>query len=168
MDMRSLPIRRHCSTLQRRNVLEHLPDDLHASVGRAMADAWGSGDLVLAKRQLERLASSLAKDHPGAAASLREGLDETLTMIDFGLDEALYRTFSTTNPIENLNGLIAQFTANVTRWRDGQMVLRWIGAALTDASRRFRTVRGYRGMKRLLNALAKRAEATTAIDHKAA
>ena len=133
-----------------------------------MAQAWGSGNLVLAKRQLERLASSLANDHPGAAASLREGLDETLTVIDFGLDEALYRTFSTTNPIENLNGLIAQFTANVTRWRDGQMVLRWIGAALTDASSRFRAVRGYRDMKRLLNALAKRAEGTSAIDHKAA
>jgi len=79
-----------------------------------------------------------------------------------------YRTFSTTNPIENLNGLIAQFTANVTRWRDGQMVLRWIGAALTDASGRFRAVRGYRDMKRLLNALAKRAEGISATDHKAA
>jgi len=157
-----------CQVHKRRNVLDHLPDDMRASVGRAMAEAWGSGNLVLAKRQLERLASSLAKDHPGAAASLREGLDETLTVIDLGLDQALYRTFSTTNPIENLNGSIAQFTANVKRWRDGQMVLRWIGAALTDASARFRAVRGYRDMKHLMNALAKRAEGTTAIPHKAA
>ena len=157
-----------CQVHKRRNVLDHLPDEMHASVGRAMADAWGSNNVVLAKRQLERLASSLAKDHPGAAASLREGLDETLTVIDLGLDEALYRTFSTTNPIENLNGSIAQFTANVKRWRDGQMVLRWIGAALTDASRRFRAVRGYRDMKRLITALTKRAEAITTIDRKAA
>lgn len=157
-----------CQVHKRRNVLDHLPDDRHASVGRAMADAWGSNNVVLAKRQLERLASSLAKDHPGAAASLREGLDETLTVIDLGLDEALYRTFSTTNPIENLNGSIAQFTANVKRWRDGQMVLRWIGAALTDASRRFRAVRGYRDMKHLMTALAKRAEAITTINRKAA
>jgi transposase-like protein len=157
-----------CQVHKRRNVLGHLPDEMHAGVGRALADAWATNELVLAKRQLERLASSLAKAHPGAAASLREGLDETLTVIDLGLDGALQRTFSTTNPIENLNGSIARFTANVKRWRDGQMVLRWIGAALTDASRGFRAVRGYRDMKRLLNALAKRAEATTAIHRKAA
>lgn len=158
-----------CQVHKRRNVIEHLPDDMHASVGRAMADAWASNNVALAKRQLERLAGSLAKDHPGAAASLREGLDETLTVIDLGLDAALYRTFCTTNPIENLNGSIAQFTANVKRWRDGQMVLRWIGAALTDASHRFRAVRGYRDMKRLLTALAVRAEgAITTANRKAA
>jgi transposase-like protein len=157
-----------CQVHKRRNVIEHLPDEMHASVGRAMADAWASNSVALAKRQLERLAGSLAKDHPGAAASLREGLDETLTLIGLGLDEALYRTFSTTNPIENLNGSIAQFTANVKRWRDGQMVLRWIGAALTDASRRFRAVRGYRDMKRLLAALEARAEGAAKIDRKAA
>lgn len=157
-----------CQVHKRRNVIEHLPDDMHASVGRAMADAWASNDSALAKRQLERLAASLAKDHPGAAASLREGLDETLTVIDLGLDAALYRTFCTTNPIENLNGSIAQFTANVKRWRDAQMLLRWIGAALTDASRRFRAVRGYRDMKRLLSALANRAPRDVTINRKAA
>lgn len=157
-----------CQVHKRRNVFDHLPDKMQASVGRALTDAWASNNVALAKRQLERLASSLAKDHPGAAASLREGLDETLTVIDLGLDDALYRTFSTTNPIENLNGSIANFTANVKRWRDGQMVLRWIGAALTDASRRFRAVRGYRDMKRLLTALANRAEGLAGINRKAA
>ena len=161
-------LEQRCQVHKRRNVLEHLPDEMHASIGRALADAWGSNNVALAKRQLERLAGSLAKDHPGAAASLREGLDETLTVIGLGLDGALYRTFATTNPIENLNGSIAQFSANVKRWRDGQMVLRWIGAALTDASHRFRAVRGYRDMKRLLSALAKRAEGITTIDRKAA
>lgn len=157
-----------CQVHKRRNVLEHLPDELHASVGRALADAWAGNDAALAKRQLERLANSLAKAHPGAAASLREGLDETLTVIELGLDGALYRTLATTNPIENLNGSIAQFTLNVKRWRDGQMALRWIGAALTDASGRFRAVRGHRDMKRLLSALAKRAEGLTAVNRKAA
>lgn len=157
-----------CQVHKRRNVLDHLPEAMHASVGRALADAWGSNDVVLARRQLERLAGSLAKEHPGAAASLREGLDETLTVMALGLDGALYRTLATTNPIENLNGSIAQFTANVKRWRDGQMALRWIGAALTDASRRFRAVRGHRDMKRLLSALAQRAAAATLINRKAA
>jgi transposase-like protein len=157
-----------CQVHKRRNVLDHLPDELHASVGRALADAWASNDAALARRQLERLASSLVKAHPGAAASLREGLDETLTVIDLGLDGALYRTFATTNPIENLNGSIARFTAHVKRWRDGQMVLRWIGAALTDASGRFRAVRGHRDMRRLLSALTKRAEGITAVNRNAA
>jgi transposase-like protein len=157
-----------CQVHKRRNVLDHLPDEMHASVGRAMADAWASNDAALARRQLERLASSLVKAHPGAAASLREGLDETLTVIDLGLDGALYRTFATTNPIENLNGSIAQFTANVKRWRDGQMALRWIGAALTDASGRFRAVRGHRDMRHLLAALTKRAEGITTVSRKAA
>ncbi len=65
-----------CQEHKRRNVLDHLPEELHASVRRA---AWQSKDALLATRQLERLVQSLAKSHPGAAASLREGLDETLT-----------------------------------------------------------------------------------------
>ena len=143
-----------CQEHKRRNVLDHLPEHLHASVERAMNDAWHSNDAELAKRQLERLANSLAKPHPGAAASLREGLEETLTLIALGIDAALYRTFRTTNAIENLNGLIAHYTRNVKRWRDGEMVLRWIGTALHEACSGFRAVRGFRDMKRLDAALA--------------
>lgn len=143
-----------CQEHKRRNVLEHLPEELHTSVGRVMKDAWHSKDPVLARCQLERLANSLAKPHPGAAASLREGLDETLTLIRLGVEDALYKTLRTTNPIENLNGRIAAHTRNVNRWRDGQMVLRWIAASLNEARRGFRAVRGYRDMKRLAAALA--------------
>jgi len=152
-----------CQEHKRRNVLDHLPEDLHTSVGRAMRDAWETTDHVLAKRQLERLADSLARNHPGAASSLREGLDETLTLIELGIDGALYRTLRTTNPIENLNGLIAHYTRNVKRWRDGAMVLRWIAHSLNEASRGFRAVRGFRDTKHLANALARRVEARTAL-----
>ena len=89
-----------CQEHKRRNVLDHLPEHLHASVGRAMNDAWHSKDAALARRQLERLANSLAKAHPGAAASLREGLAETLTLTTLGIHGTLYRTLRTTNPIE--------------------------------------------------------------------
>lgn len=142
-----------CQEHKRRNVLEHLPKQMHMSVGRALKDAWQSKDAPLAKRQLERLANSLAKAYPGAAASLREGLDETLTLIGLRVDGALYKTLRTTNPIENLNGLIGHYTRNVKRWRDGQMVLRWIATSLNQASRGFRAVRGYRDMRQLVNAL---------------
>jgi len=153
-----------CQEHKRRNVLEHLPEDLHASVGHVMKDAWESNDASLAKRQLERLANSLAKDHPGAAASLREGLEETLTLTGLGIDDALYRTLRTTNPIENLNGRIGDYTRNVKRWRDGQMLLRWIASSLNEAARGFRAVRGYRDMKRLVAALAR--AVPSASDHK--
>ena len=145
-----------CQEHKRRNVLDHLPEDLHPSVSHALRDAWQTRDCVLAKRQLERLALSLTKNHPGAAASLREGLEETLTLTALGVDEALYRSFRTTNPIENLNGSIARYTRNVKRWKDGQMVLRWIGASLHEATRGFRAVRGYRDMKHFAAVLAQR------------
>ena len=157
-----------CQEHKRRNVIDHLPEHLHASVGRALKDAWHSKDAALAKRQLERLANSLAKAHPGAAASLREGLAETLTLTTLGIGGALYRTFRTTNPIENLNGLIAHYTRNVKRWRDGEMVLRWIATALHEASGGFRTVRGFRDMKRLAAALDEHVQLATHIERKVA
>ena len=98
-------------------------------------------------KQLQRLAASLQAKHPGAAASLREGLEETLTVQALGITGALYRTLRTTNPIENLNGSIAHFTRNVKRWKDGQMTLRWVAGALSDAKGRFRKLRGHRDMK---------------------
>lgn len=157
-----------CQEHKRRNVLDHLPEHLHASVGRAMKDAWHSKDAALAKRQLERLANSLAKPHPGAAASLREGLVETLTLRTLGIDGALYRTFRTTNPIENLNGLVAHYTRNVKRWRDGEMVLRWIGTALHEASGGFRAARGFRDIKRLVDALEEPVQLATHIERRIA
>ena len=145
-----------CQEHKRRNVIDHLPEDLHLSVGRAMRQAWDSADAQLAKRQLVRLAASLQAKHPGAAASLREGLEETLTVQALGITGALYRTLRTTNPIENLNGSIAHYTRNVKRWRDGEMTLRWVASALSDAKDRFRKLRGHRDMKQLIDTLNKR------------
>ena len=123
---------------------------------------------MLAKKQLQHLAKSLEASHPGAAASLREGLDETLTAQTLGISGALYRTLRTTNPIENLNGSIAHFTRNVKRWKDGQMTLRWIAGALSDAKGRFRKLRGHRDMKILMARLSTRVENTDAAELKAA
>ncbi len=110
-------------------------------------------DAGLAKRRLERLASSLEAEHPGAAGSIREGLDETLTLQRLGIEGALYQTLRSTNTIENLNSLIATYTRNVKRWQGGSMVLRWASAAVLDASKRFRRIRGFRDLHRLLGAL---------------
>ena len=108
-----------------------------------------------------RLAASLQARHPGAAASLREGLDDTLTLQALGVTGALYRTLRTTNPIENLNGSIAHYSRNVRRWKDASMILRWVASALDDASGRFRKLRGHGEMSTLLNALELRAPKDT-------
>ena len=142
-----------CQEHKRRNVLEHLPEDMHAGVKRALKDAWSASDAELARKQLGRLASALQARHPGAAASLREGLEETLTVQALGITGALYRTLRTTNPIENLNGSVAHYSRNVKRWGDGQMVLRWVASALSDAATRMRKLRGCGQMRTLLKAL---------------
>ena len=163
-----LALIQRCQEHKRRNVIEHLPEQLHASVGRALRDAWDGSNAALAARQLQRLAASLHGQHPGAAASLREGLDDTLTVQRLGLTGALYRTLRTTNPIENLNGSIAHFTRNVKRWKDGQMTLRWVAGALSDAKARFRKLRGHRDMKVLMVALTAQAPKVQTAQPKAA
>ncbi len=152
----ALALVQRCQEHKRRNVIEHLPEAMHASVGRALRDAWGSADAALANKQLQRLATSLQAQHPGAAASLREGLQETLTVQGLGVTAALYRTLRSTNPIENLNGSIGHYTRNVKRWKDGAMTLRWVASALSDAGTRFRKLRGHRDMNTLIAALAVR------------
>jgi transposase-like protein len=142
-----------CQVHKKRNVRDHLPMELHASVKRAMTEAYQSTDAALAKRQLERLARSLEADHPGAAASLREGLDETLTLQRLGLSGALYLTLRSTNSIENVNRLITEFTRRVSRWRGGRMILRWVATAAVEAEKNFRRLQGYRSMPRLIAAL---------------
>jgi putative transposase len=95
-----------CQVHKRRNVLEHLPEALRPRVRRILNEAYALADAALAKRRLEQLAAGLEQTHPGAAASLREGLDETLTLQRLGVTGALYRTLRSTNAIENLNGLV--------------------------------------------------------------
>lgn len=142
-----------CQVHKERNVLDHLPEEKRASVRRAMRDAYGLEDAKKAERTLENLARALEHQHPGAAASLREGLAETLTLQRLGVTGWLYRTLRSTNPIENLNALVADYVGNVKHWRSGDMVVRWVAAGVREASRRFRKLRGYQDIPRLLAAL---------------
>jgi transposase-like protein len=143
-----------CQVHKARNVKEHLPDDLHASVRATMRQAYAMRDHKAARRQLESLARRLDEKHPSAAASVREGLAETLTVIRLGLPPAFGRTFATTNPIENLNSTARWTCRNVKRWRSGSMIVRWACAAMREASTGFRAVKGARsGMPLLLKAL---------------
>ncbi len=134
-------------------ILDHLPEAEASSAGKVMRQAYRCRDAKQAKKLLEGLARQLQSRHPSAATSLREGLDETLTVKAMGLPEALERTLSTTNPIENLMGSIRALTRRVRRWRGGEMIERWVAVALQEASKRFHRVRGSAGMKKLAEVL---------------
>jgi putative transposase len=142
-----------CQLHKRRNVLDHLPEEKRARIDAAMAQAYRASTVEKAKRQLKNIASVLQAEHPSAAASLQEGLEETLTVLSFGLPPALLRTLATTNPIENIQGGIRRVCRRVTRWRGGTMILRWVGAALVEHARGFRRLKGHAGMATLLKAL---------------
>lgn len=96
---------------------------------------------------------SLEAEHPGAAGSIREGLDETLTLQRLGIEGSLYRALRSTNTIENLNGGVATYTRNVKCWKGGGMIVRWVSSAVLEAQKRFRRIRGYKEMDRLIAAL---------------
>lgn len=100
------------------------------------------------------MARQLSAQHPGAAASLREGLDETLTVKRLGLRGTLERSLSTTNGIENLIGQVRTLSKRVKRWRGGQMILRWTAAGVLEAERHFRRIRGYAELGTLRRALS--------------
>ena len=141
-----------CRVHKRRNVREQLPIELHASVKSVMTEAYKTDDPKRAKQLLENLARRLESEHPSAAGSLREGLDETLTVTSLRLGK-LTKIFSTTNPIENLVGTGRNFTRRVKRWRGGSMILRWMSTAMDEAEQNFRRIYGYKEMHRLVRAL---------------
>jgi putative transposase len=142
-----------CQVHKRWNVEDHLPESMKKQVGRAMSAAYRCADVERAKRMLNALARQLEKKHPSASSSLREGLDETLTVMRFELPPYLERTLSTTNTIEFVNSRIRKTTHNVTKWNGGSMALRWVAVALVEASKTFRKLRGHKGMPTLVAAL---------------
>lgn len=143
-----------CQVHKTRNVREHLPESRRAYVSGQMHDAYRSKSAKVAKNRLRQLASWLDKNGEDAAAeSLREGLDETLTVLKLNLPPTLARTFSTTNAIENMNGTIRRITRNVKRWRGDAMIRRWVTMALVEAGRKFRRVKGCSHMPALVRAL---------------
>jgi len=110
-------------------------------------------DHAAALASLRALAAQLARVYPDAAGSLREGLEETLTITRLGVTGALRRTLCSTNPIESMLHTVRQTQSNVKRWRDGDMRLRWTAAGMAEAQRGFRRVKGHRDLPKLLAAI---------------
>jgi transposase-like protein len=142
-----------CQVHKKRNVLDSLPERMRDSTGAILATAYRCRDAKRALDMLNKLARQLERKHPSAAASLREGLEETLTVLAFKLGDALERTLATTNPIENLNSALRRVHRNVKRWQGGTMVLRWIAAGVQEAAAGFRRLKGHAEMPKLVAAL---------------
>ncbi len=146
------PVQR-CRAHKERNVTDHLPQAERTFVARKLRAAWAKTDAAQAERDLRALARALEAKHPGAAASIREGLEETLTVTRLGLTPSLLRTFKSTNPVESMISTARDAHRNVKRWRDGRMALRWIAAGMLEAERQFRKVNGFRDLHILKRAL---------------
>jgi putative transposase len=147
------PVVQRCQLHKLRNVTDRLPDALASTVAKRLRRAYHHPDPLIAQAELEALARELDRSHPGAANSLREGLTETLTISRLGVPPTLARTLRSTNSIESMISICRDHAANVKRWRDGQMVLRWVAAGMGEAATQFRRVNGYLHLPALRTAL---------------
>jgi putative transposase len=137
------PVIGRCQLHKLRNVADKLPDHLASTVTKQMRDAYHADSAIMAEAQLEALAKELERTHPGAAASLREGLSETLTVLRLGVPPTLARTLRSTNSIESMISIARNHSMNVKNWQNGNMALRWCAAGMIEASKQFRRVNGH-------------------------
>ena len=140
-----VPVQR-CVQHKQRNVLDHLPERERPAVKTRLRRAWKETTHDRALEQLTALALELEHAHPGAAASLREGMEETLTVTRLGITGKLKLTLQSTNPCESMISTVRVIQRNVKRWTSGDMCLRWTAAGMLEAETRFRKVEGYRGL----------------------
>lgn len=142
-----------CRLHKERNVLDHLPETERPWVRRKLRTAWANPDADEAEAALKALAAQLDKVNPDAAASLREGLHETLTVTRLGVTGALLKTVMSTNPVESMIEIVRAHAHNVKRWQGSDMRLRWAAAGMLAAAEQFRRVKGYRQLPALAEAL---------------
>lgn len=150
-----------CTLHKRRNVADYLPEAERVWVDRKLAKAFHDDDPDRGLRAARDLASALDAQHPDAAGSLREGLEDMFTVARLGITGRLAKTLTTTNPIESMISVTRDTTRRVKRWRDGKMIKRWMAAGMLNAERSFRRVKGCKQMPHLVAALARHAEAVT-------
>ena len=157
---RHTPIQR-CQIHKARNIMERLPKSLHASVRRALRQAWEINDAAKAERLIRNLAQRLEREAPGVSGSLLEGLDEILTVTRLGLPAELRRSLACTNIIENMMGTIRRISRNVKHWGSASMALRWTAAAMLEAKKGFRRLKAYKQLPTLRAALIAQREQTS-------
>ncbi len=157
-----------CQIHKRRNVVSHLPEEYRESIDRKMANAYQMASKTEAQRELDKLHRELMELNPSAARSLKEGMEETLTIYELGVSPLLRRTLATTNPIESAFSVVERICSRVKCWRRGDHIERWVGSALWVAEKKFRRLKGYKDLPKLLGSLQKPRPETVACRAKAA
>jgi putative transposase len=153
LDVFDRPVIGRCQLHKIRNVRDKLPEKLRSVVASRMRRAYHADSALAAEAELTALAAELDRTHPGAAASLREGMAETLTVLRLGIPPTLARTLRSTNAIESMISICRTHSANVKHWRDGQMALRWCAAGMVEAGKQFRRVNGHLHLRSLRDTL---------------
>jgi len=147
------PVMARCQLHKIRNVRDHLPERMRGPAEQRMRAAYRADSALDAQAQLNALARDLDKTHPSAAASLREGLAETLTVLALDVPPTLARTLRSTNAIESMISICREHAKNVKHWRDGRMAMRWCAVGMIEAARQFRRVNGHLHVPALRTAL---------------
>jgi len=147
-----------CQLHKMRNVKDYLPEGMKAEIGQAMKEAYAMKEYDKAKQLLLNIKRRIETQHPRAASSLSEGMEETLTLHRIGAPKAIRKSLSTTNLIESLNSTIRSVTRRVKRWQNSKMVMRWVYAGIAEAERKFRSIRGCKDMGHLLVLLQTKSE----------
>lgn len=142
-----------CQQHKRRNVKEQLPPEHQAMIDARIRAAYNMADYEDAKKSLELTVRYLERLNPSAARSLQEGKEETLTVHRLGINGLLRKTLFSTNPIESCFSVMRTVTGRVKRWRKGDMVQRWAVAALLRAEEKFKRVKGYQEIPKLISVL---------------
>jgi transposase-like protein len=142
-----------CHRHKERNVCDLLPERDRPAIRVRIRGAWALSDHHLARERLELLASELERTWPDAGASLREGLEDTLTLMRLGIDGQLAKTLCSTNPCESMIEIVRYTQRNVKRWQDGDMRKRWTAAGMLVAEQQFRRIIGYRDLAKLVIAI---------------
>lgn len=142
-----------CQIHKARNVIERLPKPLHASVRRALRQAWELDNAEKAKLFLRNLVCRLEQEAPDVAASILEGFDEILTVNRRGLPAKVRRSLACTNSIENMTGVERRVCRNVKRWRNAAITLRWTAAGMMEAAKGFRRLIAHKHLPALRAAL---------------
>lgn len=153
LDVFDRPVIARCQLHKIRNVQDRLPEKLRSVVAARMRRAYHAESALAAEAELCALAAELDRTHPGAAASLREGMTETLTVLRLGIPPTLARTLRSTNAIESMISICRSHASNVKRWRDGTMALRWCAAGMVEAGKQFRRVNGHLHLRSLRDTL---------------
>jgi putative transposase len=153
LDVFDRPVIARCQLHKIRNVQDRLPEKMRSVVASRMRRAYHADSALAAEAELTALGGELDRTHPGAAASLREGMAETLTVLRLGLPPTLARTFRSTNAVESMISICRDHAGNVKRWRDGQMALRWCAAGMAEAGKQFRRVNGHLHLRSLRDTL---------------